>query len=97
MTNSVAFYDGVTASMASRLGEVILPLSSDLVKPHQEYCIQMWSPRYSTGETRTYGSISKRRATKMIHGMEHFFCEDRLRELELFSLEKRRLQRETSL
>jgi len=82
----------IKRSMARLSREVILLLYSALVRPYLESCAQLWSPQHRID--RELLERVQRRAKKMVRVLEHLSCEERLRELELFNLEKRTLRAE---
>ena len=68
-------------SMASSTREIILLLC----------CVQFWAAQLQ----KRQGSLRRSPATKMIRGLEHLPCEERLSNLGLFSPGKRRLKGES--
>jgi len=66
-------------SIASRWRAVILPCFSALVRPHLWCCVQVWAPQCHR-EMEFLGRVQQR-ATKIIKGLEHLYCEEMPKEL----------------
>ena len=65
-------------------------LFRSLVRPHLEYCSQIWNPHYIK-EIKLIEGV-QRRATKLVQGMEGLQYDDRLKHINLMRLETRRVR-----
>lgn len=77
-------------SIDVKSSDVILRLYKSLVRPHLEYCIQAWRPHLQKDIDKLEGV--QHRATKMITSLSRFTYEQRLMQLNLTTLETRRLR-----
>ena len=88
--NSVTAW--ITRTIISRSPQVLLHLYKSLVRPHLEYCVQLWSPRARYGNWGTIMDIEgvQRKFTRLIDGLGLMTYRDRLQKLDLTTLLERR-------
>ena len=70
--------------------QTIIQLYKSLIRPHLEYCVQAWHP-YLTQDIEMLEKM-QRRSTKMVYRFNDLTCEQRLRRLDITTLESHRLR-----
>ena len=80
----------IKRNFIDRFKETIIPLYKSLVRPHLEYCCQIWSPYYKKDIKLIEGV--QRRASKLVAGMQDFNYNDRLQMLGLQRLQERTMR-----
>jgi len=78
----------INRSIQYKSKSILLCLYKTLVRPHLEYCTQIWSPHYSRDKQLL--EKVQHRFTRMVPGMKVLPYNERLRQLGLWSLEERR-------
>ncbi|KAK4810725.1 hypothetical protein QYF61_007699 [Mycteria americana] len=79
----------IVANYKQNIKKIIIPIYSMLMRPHLKYCAQFWDPHFERYVEKLVRV--QERATKIVRGLKHMFCEEWLRGLGLFSLVKRTL------
>ena len=78
----------ISRNITYRSPDVMKKLYTAFVRPHLEYAVQFWSPNYIKDQSLL--ERVQRRATKQIPSLRSLSYDERLKQLDMFSLEKRR-------
>jgi len=82
----------IKRGFVDRSKETVMVLYKSVVRPHLEYCIQVWSP-YLVKDIKLIEDV-QRRATKLVQSNGNLKYDDRLKYFGLTRLEKRRVRSE---
>ena len=84
----------VVRNLIVRDRSVMLSIYKCLIRPHLEYCVQMWNPAVTHGSWQTILELEsvQRRFTRLIEGIGALPYSDRLEALNLTTLAERRIR-----
>ena len=77
----------INRNVSYKSKEVVIQLFNSYVRPYLEYCVQAWRP-YHKHNINILEAV-QRRATKLVPGLKHLSYSDRLKNLNMFSVERR--------